>query len=74
MRRVRWYSLLADGDRLAITALDHFNCAALLTMGPHCAFAISIGICRQTKLRNLRAVGPVPRRPCQSENWIRSLT
>ena len=43
-RRV-WYSLLADGDGLAITALDHFNCAALLTMRPHCAFAISIGVC-----------------------------
>ena len=57
---MRWYRLLADGERLAVTALDHFNCAALLTMRPHCAFAISIGICRQTKLWNLHAAGPVP--------------
>lgn len=42
---MRWYSLLADGERLAAAALDHFNCAALLTMRPHRALAVSIRIC-----------------------------
>lgn len=44
-RRVSWYSSLANRERLAVAAFDHFNCAALLTMRPHCAFAISVGIC-----------------------------
>jgi hypothetical protein len=43
--RVRLDGLLADGERLAVAALDHFNCAALLTMRPHCALAVSIRIC-----------------------------